>query len=225
LVLAVPEANSDHAAAAMTELPVGVAVFITSLIGLVMMASIGIIGGSAASPTAQQELPRTTGPLSIGGRHLHRAALVGAGRHRQGRDESRPAAGTGGDVGGQLRRSGRAHADRGGRQGRSPVTSRLRLQPRRLVCDQGARHDVAAIAIQFAYRQLGKPYVWGAGDLQPGDLVFGAKNLSDPSTIYHVGMYIGAGNMIVAPYTGAVVRIQPMIRNDCIGAVRPTAAA
>jgi cell wall-associated NlpC family hydrolase len=62
------------------------------------------------------------------------------------------------------------------------------------------------------------------GDLQPGDLVFGAKNLSDPSTIYHVGMYIGAGNMIVAPYTGAVVRIQPMIRNDYIGAVRPTAA-
>jgi hypothetical protein len=57
LVLAVPEANSDHAAAAMTKLPVGVAVFITFLIGLVMMASIGIIGGSAASPTAQQEIP------------------------------------------------------------------------------------------------------------------------------------------------------------------------
>jgi hypothetical protein len=125
--------------------------------------------------------------------------------------------------------------------------------------------EAAAIAIQFAYNQLGKPHVWGAegddfydcsglmqraykeagiqlprtsreqwyagarvgdpGDLQPGDLVFGAKNLSDPSTIYHVGMYIGAGNMIVAPYTGAVVRIQPMIRNDYIGAVRPTAAA
>jgi Na+-transporting methylmalonyl-CoA/oxaloacetate decarboxylase beta subunit len=56
LVLAVPEANSGHAAAAMTKLLVGVAVFITFLIGLVMMASIGIIGG-AASPTAQQELP------------------------------------------------------------------------------------------------------------------------------------------------------------------------
>jgi hypothetical protein len=27
----------------------------------------------------------------------------------------------------------------------------------------------------------------------------------------------------VAPYTGALVRIQPMIRNDYIGAVRPTA--
>jgi cell wall-associated NlpC family hydrolase len=56
------------------------------------------------------------------------------------------------------------------------------------------------------------------GHLQPGDLVVGAKNLSDPSTIYHVGMYIGAGNM-------TVVRIQPMIRNDYIGAIRPTAAA
>ena len=31
--------------------------------------------------------------------------------------------------------------------------------------------------------------------------------------------------MIVAPYTGALVRIQPMIHNDYIGAVRPTAAA
>jgi len=36
-------------------------------------------------------------------------------------------------------------------------------------------------------------------------------------------MYIGAGNIIVAPYTGAVVRVQPMIRADYIGAVRPTA--
>jgi hypothetical protein len=41
----------------------------------------------------------------------------------------------------------------------------------------------------------------------------------------YVGMYIDAGNMIVAPHTGAVVRIQPMIRNDYIGAVRPTVAA
>jgi cell wall-associated NlpC family hydrolase len=125
--------------------------------------------------------------------------------------------------------------------------------------------DVAAAAVQFAYQQLGKPYVWGAtgdnfydcsglmqrayreagirlprtsreqwyagarvynlGDLQPGDLVFRARNLADPSTIYHVGMYIGAGNIIVAPYTGAVVRIQPMVLADYIGAVRPTAAA
>jgi hypothetical protein len=44
----------------MTKLLVGLAVFITFLIGLVMMVSVGILGGSAASPTAQQEIPRTT---------------------------------------------------------------------------------------------------------------------------------------------------------------------
>jgi hypothetical protein len=128
-----------------------------------------------------------------------------------------------------------------------------------------APSEAAATAVQFAYSQLGKPYVWGAegedfydcsglmlrayqearirlprtsreqwyagarvldvGALQPGDLVFRARNLSDPRTIYHVGMYIGAGNIIAAPYTGAVVRIQPMVRADYIGAVRPTAPA
>jgi hypothetical protein len=128
-----------------------------------------------------------------------------------------------------------------------------------------APSEAAATAVQFAYNQLGKPYVWGAegdnfydcsglmmrayqeagirlprtsreqwyagarvwnvGDLQPGDLVFRARNLSDPSTIYHVGIYIGAGNIIAAPYTGAVVRIQPMVLADYIGAVRPTVPA
>jgi len=67
--------------------------------------------------------------------------------------------------------------------------------------------------------------VWNVGDMQPGDLVFYAYNLADPSTIHHVGIYIGAGNMIDAPYTGAFVRVTPFLRGDFIGAVRPTAAA
>jgi hypothetical protein len=86
-----------------------------------------------------------------------------------------------------------------------------------------APSEAAATAVQFAYNQLGKPYVWGAegdsfydcsglmmrayqeagirlprtsreqwyagarvtdiGALQRGDLVFRARNLSDPSTI------------------------------------------
>jgi cell wall-associated NlpC family hydrolase len=62
-----------------------------------------------------------------------------------------------------------------------------------------------------------------AGDLQPGDLVFFANDLADPATIHHVGIYIGAGNMIDAPHRGAVVRITPFLRPDYIGAVRPTA--
>ncbi len=56
-MLVVPQANADHAAAAVTRLLVGVALFIAFLLGLVIMASVGIIGGSAASPTAQQEIP------------------------------------------------------------------------------------------------------------------------------------------------------------------------
>ena len=62
------------------------------------------------------------------------------------------------------------------------------------------------------------------GDLQPGDLVFFAYDLTDPGTIHHVGIYIGAGNMIDAPHQGAVVTMRPAItRGDYIGAVRPTA--
>ena len=46
---------------------------------------------------------------------------------------------------------------------------------------------------------------WGAGphvavaNLLPGDLVFYADNPGDPSTIHHVGMYIGNGPMVHAP--------------------------
>ena len=66
--------------------------------------------------------------------------------------------------------------------------------------------------------------VWQVSDMLPGDLVFYAYNTADPATIHHVGIYIGAGNMIDAPYTGANVRITPFMRGDFIGAVRPTAA-
>jgi cell wall-associated NlpC family hydrolase len=66
--------------------------------------------------------------------------------------------------------------------------------------------------------------VWNVADMRPGDLVFYAYNTADPATIHHVGIYIGAGNMIDAPYTGANVRITPFLRGDFIGAVRPTAA-
>jgi cell wall-associated NlpC family hydrolase len=118
----------------------------------------------------------------------------------------------------------------------------------------------AATAVQWAYAEIGKPYVWAAAgpdsfdcsgltqyvwgkagvylghytgdqwnegvhvsqsELQPGDLVFFAYNTSDPSTIHHVGIYVGGGDMIDAPYTGAYVRKEPAFRSDYIGAVRP----
>jgi cell wall-associated NlpC family hydrolase len=58
-------------------------------------------------------------------------------------------------------------------------------------------------------------------DLRPGDLVFFAYNTSDPSTIHHVGMYVGNGEMVDAPFTGADVRYDSVLRPDYIGAVRP----
>jgi cell wall-associated NlpC family hydrolase len=58
-------------------------------------------------------------------------------------------------------------------------------------------------------------------ELRPGDLVFFATNTSDPSTIHHVGMYVGNGEMVDAPFTGADVRYDSAFRSDYIGAVRP----
>jgi cell wall-associated NlpC family hydrolase len=112
----------------------------------------------------------------------------------------------------------------------------------------------AAVAVQAAYNELGKPYSWGASgpnsfdcsgltmwswgkagvslphsaeaqyssgphvsqaDIQPGDLTFYG------SPIHHVGIYIGNGNMISAPHSGDVVKIQPAFRSDYVGAARP----
>ena len=63
----------------------------------------------------------------------------------------------------------------------------------------------------------GPPVPPGANVL-PGDLVFFG---SDPSGVEHVGLYVGAGEMIDAPHTGAVVRLDDAGWPDLIGATRP----
>ena len=59
--------------------------------------------------------------------------------------------------------------------------------------------------------------------LEPGDLVFFATNVNDPSTIEHVGIYVGDGTMIDAPHTGAFIRFDAIagFNPTYIGAVRP----
>jgi membrane-bound lytic murein transglycosylase B len=41
----------------MTKLLIGVALFVVFLLGLVMSVSLGVLGGSTASPSAQQDIP------------------------------------------------------------------------------------------------------------------------------------------------------------------------
>jgi peptidoglycan DL-endopeptidase RipA len=71
-------------------------------------------------------------------------------------------------------------------------------------------------------------YQWDEGphvpldQLQRGDLLFYATDNSDPNTIHHVGIYIGNGMMVDAPFTGADVRIDSIYQPGTpIGAVRP----
>lgn len=61
-------------------------------------------------------------------------------------------------------------------------------------------------------------------DLEPGDLVFYATDPRDPSTVHHVAMYLGRGQMIEAPESGERVHVTAMRYGyEYIGAVRPTA--
>jgi cell wall-associated NlpC family hydrolase len=56
------------------------------------------------------------------------------------------------------------------------------------------------------------------GSEQPGDLVFFG---SSAGTIHHVGIYVGGGSMIDAPYTGAVVRYDSAFSGDYFASGRP----
>ncbi|GCD35836.1 transglycosylase [Streptomyces chrestomyceticus JCM 4735] len=99
--------------------------------------------------------------------------------------------------------------------------------------DQDGRFDCSGLT-KAAYHSVDieLPRVandqWNAGphpkrdELLPGDLVFFAHDLNDPRSIHHVGIYVGGGYMINAPYTGAVIRFDKIDTPDYIGATRVT---
>ena len=62
------------------------------------------------------------------------------------------------------------------------------------------------------------PPVPAGQPLQPGDLVFFG---SDPADVEHVGLYVGDGQMVDAPHSGATVRVEPYQWSDYLGATRP----
>ena len=70
-----------------------------------------------------------------------------------------------------------------------------------------------------AQYDAGPPLPVGA-PLEPGDLVFFG---SGPTAVEHVGIVVGPGEMVDAPHTGAVVRIESDQRPSYVGATRPTA--
>ena len=64
------------------------------------------------------------------------------------------------------------------------------------------------------------PPVPAGQPLQPGDLVFFG---TDTAHVDHVGILIDGDEMIDAPHTGALVRIEPYQWSDYLGATRPGA--
>jgi cell wall-associated NlpC family hydrolase len=89
-----------------------------------------------------------------------------------------------------------------------------------LTMDAWARAGVT-LAHWTGYQWLSGPQI-PLGNLQRGDLLFYATNNADPNTIHHVGIYIGNGMMVDAPYTGAFVRIDSIYQPGVpIGAIRP----
>jgi len=58
-------------------------------------------------------------------------------------------------------------------------------------------------------------------NIRPGDMVFFATDLTEYRSIHHVGLYIGNGQMIEAPFTGSFVRVSSINRASLFGASRP----
>jgi len=93
--------------------------------------------------------------------------------------------------------------------------------------------------VQYVYRQVGvslprtsqSQFRTGqhippdrVDQLRPGDLVFFGAN-ADPDRVHHVGMYVGGGNYVHAPHTGAFVRVNSLTTRiqyskDYVGASR-----
>ncbi len=62
--------------------------------------------------------------------------------------------------------------------------------------------------------------IQGIAQAKPGDLLFFAGSDGTPSSPGHVGIYVGNGEMIDAPYTGATVQIQPVSSAGPVVAIR-----
>lgn len=86
--------------------------------------------------------------------------------------------------------------------------------------------------VQWAYRQAGilmprvaaEQFLTGdhipLADAEPGDLLFWTYDPNDPGYVDHVGIYLGNGEMVVAPHAGTDVQISSVPTDDFAGAVQ-----
>lgn len=87
--------------------------------------------------------------------------------------------------------------------------------------------------VQYVYTHLGVPLprtseqqalagtpVPSLAQAAPGDLVFFAGSDGTPTSPGHVGIYVGGGKMIDAPYTGTNVEVQPVSSAGPVVAIR-----
>ena len=78
---------------------------------------------------------------------------------------------------------------------------------------QGAWEKAGVTLSHFTGYQWDETRRIPLSDLQPGDLVFFGD--SGP-TSHHIGLYVGNGQMIEAPHTGAFVRYASIWRSDIL---------
>jgi cell wall-associated NlpC family hydrolase len=89
-----------------------------------------------------------------------------------------------------------------------------------------AAYDAAGVGLprvaQAQYDATANAAVPAGQPLEPGDLVFFG---ADPADVTHVGIVVSPGEMVDAPHTGAVVRIESYSWPDYLGATRPAVGA
>lgn len=82
-----------------------------------------------------------------------------------------------------------------------------------------ARWGIAIPRTSEQQATIGTP-VASLASAQPGDLLFFAGSDGTASSPGHVGIYVGNGEMIDAPYTGTTVQVQPLSSAGSIVAIR-----
>jgi cell wall-associated NlpC family hydrolase len=84
---------------------------------------------------------------------------------------------------------------------------------------QAAYRSAGVILPRVAQAQFDAgPSLTGDATVEPGDLVFFGTGTG---AVEHVGLYVGGGEMIDAPFTGALVRFDGAAQKDLVGVTRP----